>query len=1032
MAGTITNHGGAGGVDWYSFTLGQASAVELETLDRAGGQHLNSVVSLFDSEALDPFYNLSLTAPPFDPQQHRLLAQLTMAPDGTPVALERQLAAGTYFVAVSGQGNEFFNPFLANSGYAGDAGDYQLLVTATPLSFGASDGPTILAADPGFSSGSSSIPVLHSSPLAIYIDFSSSIDPTTVSVLQPGSDPSNPPPTVQLVYNPTGQFGNGNDSQVVFTGFHYAADAMELQLQPVAPLKPGFYSLQLAGNPGPNFNPVLTDASDFFNLGRSQAHPAGQDFITTFQIDGSEGTPGTATADDTAATAHQLGDITANGLVQAGGAIGDDPAYDPFLLPVGLPPSNPFLTNAASDVDLYHFHISGTGRYDLAAEVFAGRIGSTLDAAVSLFRFDASNPTNPWQLIASNNNSGDSVLSSSGQARPLFTDPVLDVGLHAGDYYIAVSSWGNMPDSNGNAPGANGVFDPNVSHSGASGGSTGAYVLNLLVQPAAPAPQVLSASIAAGTTLTSPPTQLTVTFDSHVNVNALANAAFNATSESTVAGVFFVGPAGKRYFPRLQSYDDTTHQARFLMLDRLPNGAEQLHLSGANGLTGYGGVGVAGNDSSGDYVVSFTVDDPTAPADPLNRTEQPSSTGLGRAQDLGLLFPHEVQNRITIAGTLTASVPGAAADSDTYTIRLLESQEYHFALTGPPAFPGGPATLPGNVQMTIMDSSGNPVTPLPQNDPSALFADLEPGTYSIQITWSSADTSTSTPYELHITLLNVPENPPPLAIGSTPVLQIRAVPSSPPPMPPSNPSQPPTVVVTVPQPSVAPVSNPGPITLPASDPLPSSLNPGPTLVVRADLVGGVTRGSDGAQLALAPVQVHGLDNPPTALTSNATVSGTALTSVLLVSTQGSGADADEGPLPPADAVWSSWRDWIDNWLEYSPHMESPSTLLQQIGHEEEGLIEQGALAVPPPVSLPSDSLNDSRVVPEDEVFPASFLLQPEHAGAMTTFDGSPGGNANGVAALWAAALAVLSVKKKTHEDRTPEAQAKECNWCSTT
>src|SRR5262249_50205463 len=35
------------------------------------------------------------------------------------------------------------------------------------------------------------------------------------------------------------------------------------------------------------------------------------------------------------------------------------------------------------------------------------------------------------------------------------------------------------------------------------------------------------------------------------------------------------------------------------------------------------------------------------------------------------------------------------------------------------------------------------------------------------------DTSVPAPYEIHITLLNVAENPPPLSIGARPVLQIR-------------------------------------------------------------------------------------------------------------------------------------------------------------------------------------------------------------------------------------------------------------------
>jgi len=208
---------------------------------------------------------------------------------------------------------------------------------------------------------------------------------------------------------------------------------MELQLQPVAPPGPGFYRLTLAGNSGSG-NQVLIAVSGT-DLGQNAVNSLGQDFTTTFQIAGNLG------SDDTAATAHDLRDITKSGIVQAVGAIGDDPAYSPY--------SSSFnLANPASQVNLYHFQISGAGNNEFSAEVFAGRIGSTLNAAVSLFRVDPSNIQSPLQLIASNDGSGNQTLSSNGQFLPLETDPVLDVGLTAGDYYLAVSSSGNMPDLN--------------------------------------------------------------------------------------------------------------------------------------------------------------------------------------------------------------------------------------------------------------------------------------------------------------------------------------------------------------------------------------------------------------------------------------------------------------------------------------------------------------------------------------------------------------------------------------------------------
>jgi hypothetical protein len=209
-------------------------------------------------------------------------------------------------VAVSGQSDEYFTPFLAGSRYAGATGDYEVLVAARPLAIVPTDGPAVLAVDPGTGSNLSGVGVLHASPLAIYVDLSSPIDPTTVSLLQPGGVPSSPT-SVQLTFNPTGNFGDGNDVPVALNGFHYAPDAMELQLQIAAPLGPGFYRVTLAGNAGPNFNPVLIDPTDMVDLGQNQDNPTGQDFTAAFQIDGSEGTASAALAGDGWAAARSPG-----------------------------------------------------------------------------------------------------------------------------------------------------------------------------------------------------------------------------------------------------------------------------------------------------------------------------------------------------------------------------------------------------------------------------------------------------------------------------------------------------------------------------------------------------------------------------------------------------------------------------------------------------------------------------------------------------------------------------------------------------
>ena len=135
----------------------------------------------------------------------------------------------------------------------------------------------------------------------------------------------------------------------------------------------------------------------------------------------------------------------------------------------------------------------------------------------------------------------------------------------------------------------------------------GTTVSNLTVQPDNASPQVVAVTPGDGTTLAGSPEQLTVQFSKSMNLQTLAYLAYQQTSQATVSPVFVEGADGNTYYPRMESYDDTTHQAQFLMLDRLPHGINHLHLSGSLGLTDLAGNPLVGNDPSplSDYVVSF-------------------------------------------------------------------------------------------------------------------------------------------------------------------------------------------------------------------------------------------------------------------------------------------------------------------------------------------------------------------------------------------------------------------------------------------
>ncbi len=589
-------------------------------------------------------------------------------------------------------------------------------------------------------------------------------------------------------------------------GVHFSSVADELQLTPAAPLPPGSYKVFLAGNRG-GAAPALAGTNQAF-LGSDAAHPLGQDFSMTFQVGASAGV-----SHDVPATALELGKVSTMNFVQTTGAIGNSSLYNPAN-------PDPNSSNPASQVDLYHFQVTGAGTYAFVGELFTGRIGSPLDAGLSLFQRSPSD--GKLHLLASNQGTFNTTVDTNGN-QPLYLDPVLYAGLTAGDYYLAVSSDGNVPNGPlGLLPGTQGIFDPNHAHSGQNGFTTGNYVLDLGLQPAPTPPQVVSVSVAQGSTLSAPPTQFVVQFDKPVNLAQLALTAFQQTSQNTVAAVYVLGSDGKHYFPRLVSYDPDTYQATFLMLDALPNGASALHLSGPDGLDGLASAPLAGNDPSGDYVVPFTVNGPQrgTAGDPLLWTDNHANSNPNHPQVLGELFPRELQTGVSIQGTISGSARTPGTDQDYYQFQISESQDYHFGLYG--------SNLPAGFQLTLLDASGNPLQVQPGGQPGVTHAFLQPGTYLLEVggPFQVADLGKS--YSVKITLLGAPENPTPLTVGAAPILRIRLGDTSPPQTtpPPTSPPAPPMVVTPPsPGPSSGDPSAPSQVTGPTGD-KPGNTDPG--------------------------------------------------------------------------------------------------------------------------------------------------------------------------------------------------------------
>src|SRR5262249_28904839 len=163
--------------------------------------------------------------------------------------------------------------------------------------------------------------------------------------------------------------------------------------------------------------------------------------------------------------------------------------------------------------------------YAFAAEVFAQRLGSPLNAAASLFVLDpADGRLHP---VAGDDDTQNPTVATDRRSLPLFAHPAALAGPAPGGRDLPRPGPKRVarPDL-GLLPGAGGVFDPNVPHSGSAGRSTGAYVLNLRVEPDNTPPQVVAVTAGPGNSLGGPPAYLTVQFDRPVNLQELAFRAY--------------------------------------------------------------------------------------------------------------------------------------------------------------------------------------------------------------------------------------------------------------------------------------------------------------------------------------------------------------------------------------------------------------------------------------------------------------------------------------------------------------------------
>jgi hypothetical protein len=751
-------------VDWYQFNVADPSRVSL-ALNGPG------VLTLYDTDSAA------------GPLGHQQIGQVQGTQLGRPTALPIDLLPGTYYVAVSGAGNRYFNPELADSGTIGSRGAYTLTIEASAPHFDPSGGMQVVHSDvpaQGYSASPMTMNLFLSQPVDLANDY--------VTIL----------------------YANQNDlgATVSFSG-----DTNDLVVAPAAPLDVGQYQV------------VVYDSGSNLLLS------------VPFTVAGREGSTGAGAAADTLATATRLNDITGAGLVQLTGAIGDDPFYNPAN-------PDPAASDPANDVDIYRFTISGPGRHVLTAEAFAGRIGSPLNAALTLFRISSAGPAPDWQLVAGNDNSANRTVAADGEV-PLYDDPVLFAGLPAGEYAIAVSATGNSSDPRyGLLPGQDGRFDPNLSHSGLAGQTTGAYVLNLFVQPAPLLPpRVLESSVRPGTVFNGPPTLVTVRFSAAMNLPELAGLIDNPDPSLPRFPAFIEDGAGVHHDLGLVSYDPSSNTATFNLLDRLTDGDYTLNLSGPGGLTDFAGDPLIGNTFQGDYVVPFHVTN--SPALPATQALTDWQDSFAAPTDLGTLFRHDLAGSIVVRRDFHNAATPPQDQADYYRFTLTQTTSLNLSLGG------AGLNVPG--RPVLLDGQGNPLTTgIDRLNPRShtLSVRLPAGTYIIRVGIWSPSAARSTVYELHITPGPEPENPTPLTVGPVPGYRlhldsIAATAGGPPSVMGSGPvgALPQLVLPATPNPGVmlsldrAPAGNAGP----GSGPIAGALNglaAGPVGVVGAPGAGG--------------------------------------------------------------------------------------------------------------------------------------------------------------------------------------------------
>ncbi len=143
-----------------------------------------------------------------------------------------------------------------------------------------------------------------------------------------------------------------------------------------------------------------------------------------------------------------------------------------------------------------------------------------------------------------------------------------------------------------------------------------------------------------------------------------------------------------------------------------------------------------------------------------------SQAGQGVPQDLGVLFPDELQAGVTvIRGPEPGTSPASATTEDDYVIQLLQSQDYSFTLERRRS--AGRSSGDGDGMPRVRRSHCSL-----SSDGQVFFAPLVAGTYTVAVGGWTAGQSASVSYQLTIDLVGQQDDAPPLVDGPAPLLQI--------------------------------------------------------------------------------------------------------------------------------------------------------------------------------------------------------------------------------------------------------------------